>query len=157
MKTSALLILLLFHASVQNAANKPASNFVIIGDKTFYCDDVHVGKSSTKIFTDGRKYFKVSTFNISAYAQGGRFFEYLPVLNISNDTTGWAFMQLIATRDGSRLYRYCSNCLRYDPLTGIIAPVLTVYRYYIFKSGNLRLVSDDRNSKSLLKAFGVIG
>ncbi len=155
MKTSTLLIVLLFLTSVQNAANKSTSNFVIIGDKTYYCDDVHVGKTSTKIFTDGRKYFKVPTFTINAYAQEGRYFEYLPVVNSSQDTTGWTFMQLIATRDGSRLYHYCSNCLKYDPLTGIIAPALTVYRYYIYKGGNLQLISDDKNSKAQLNGFGV--
>lgn len=155
MKTFALFLLFCFLVSGIYPANKPTGNFVIIYGNTYYCDDIHVGKSSTKIFYEGKKFIKIPTSKISAYAEGGSLFEYLPVINKNQDTTGWAFMQYIACSNGNRLYRYCSNCLKYDPVTGIIAPLNPIYRYYIFKNGSFVSVTDDQDMKEQLAVFGL--
>jgi hypothetical protein len=155
MKNSAFLFLLFFLTSGLYAADKSTDNFVIIGDETYYCDEVHPGKANTSIYIDGKQIFKVPTSYVDAYAQGGKFYEYLPVMNKNQDTMGWAFMQFITSHNGMRLYRYCSNCLKYDPVNGTIAPVVPLYRYYTFKSGKFVSVTDDHDLQSQLKEFGV--
>jgi hypothetical protein len=155
MKNSVILFLLVLFASGLLAAAKPADNFVIIGEKTYYCDKVQVGPAFTRAYVDGKLFFKFPTNNITAYADKGRFFEYLPVMNKDGETTGWAFMEFLASRDGDRLYRYCSNCLHYDPVNGKIEPTIPTYRYYIFNGGRFVSVTDDYNLQAQVAVFGV--
>jgi len=154
MKNSVILFLLVLFASGLFATSRPADNFVIIGDKTYYCDKVQVGSAFTRAYIDGKLIFKFPTNNMTAYAQKGRFFEYLPVLNQNAEITGWAFMEFLASNDGNRLYRYCSNCLHYDPVNGKIEPAIPTYRYYIFNGGRFVSVSDDNNLQAQVAVFG---
>lgn len=155
MKYTALLFLLVIMIPGLNAAVKSTDNFVIIGNNTYYCDEVRVGRGFTRIYINGRQYCRVPSNLVNAYAEKGNFYEYLPVLNTHKDTTGWAFMQFVTSRDGYRLYRYCSNCLKYDPVTGIIEPIRPVFRYYIFKSGKFVSVTNDQNEQEQLASFGI--
>lgn len=155
MKTLVLFTLLVILQSGLLAATKTTDTFIIIGDETYFCDDIHVGKSKTSIFIDGRQFFKIPTIIVKAYSQNGRLFEYLPVMDKDRNTAGWAFMQFIASSNGKRLYRFCSNCIHYDPVSGKIAPTLPVYRYYTFKGGEFISVTDDQNEKEELTSFGV--
>ena len=155
MKTIALLFLIVIGSSGIFAANKNAANFVIIGDQTLYCDNVYIGPTNITIQMEGTQSVKVPTNRVNAYARGGCFYEYLPVMNENRETTGWAFMQFIASRDGKRLYRFCSDCIHYDPISGKIAPEIPVYRYYTFKGGEFVSVTNDQNVKEQLAWFGV--
>lgn len=155
MKNSVILFLLVLFASGLFATAIPTDSFVIIGDKTYYCDKVQVGTTYTRAYIDGKIFLKYPSNSITAYADKGRFFEYLPVLNKNEEITGWAFMEFLASHDGNRLYRYCSNCLHYDPVTGKIAPAIPTYRYYIFNRGRFVSVSDDFNLQAQVAVFGV--
>ncbi len=92
---------------------------------------------------------------IDAYSQNGVLFEKMPIVCKNQDTAGWAFMQRISSRNGYSLYRFCSNCIHYDPVDGIINPVYPVYRYYIFKNGKFVSLVDEHNAKEQLAKFGV--
>ncbi len=134
---------------------KSGGDFIIIGKKTYFCDQIRVGKAKTSIYLDGKRFIKVPTWIINAYAQGGNLYEYLSVLNKNQDRTEWAFMQFITTRDGNRLYRYCSNCLHYDPVSRKIEPIRPVYRYYTFRKGVFVSVTDDNNVGEIFSLFGL--
>jgi|APIni6443716594_1056825.scaffolds.fasta_scaffold600174_1 hypothetical protein len=155
MKKSVIFVLFVLIGFHLQANFNPTTTFVIIGDETIYCDKIQMGKVSTKIYLDGNVSLKIPTNKIRAYAQNGTFYEYLPVLNERFDTTGWAFMEYIVSHDGNRLYRYCSNCLKYDPVNETIAPVLPIYRYYIFKGNMLVTVTNDDNLQATVALFGV--
>lgn len=155
MKNSVITFLLVLFASGLLAATMPTDNFVIIGDKTYYCDKVQVGTTYTRAYIDGKMFLKFPSNNITAYAENGRFYEYLPVLNKNEEITGWAFMEFLVSSNGNRLYRYCSNCLHYDPVNGKIAPTIPTYRYYIFNGGKFVSVSDDLNLQAQVEVFGV--
>jgi len=133
----------------------PTDTYIIVGENTYYCDEIHLGKAYTRIYSEGKQLLRVPTYLIKAYARGGKFYEYLPVLTQDQDTAGWAFMQFIASRDGERLYQFCSNCLKYDPVTGKIEPTMPVYRYYTFNHGKFVSVTDDTNLQAQLSSFGV--
>lgn len=152
-----IIILFLLLAATSGIQAKPiiAESFIIMGEETYYCDDIRVGPSNFKITTLNGIDVKIETGSIDAYSKDGYYYEKLPVVNKNQDTSGWAFMQYIASRDGYKLYRYCSNCVHYDPATDEIAPSTSIYRYYIFKDGKYVTVTDDQNTKALLMRFGV--
>jgi hypothetical protein len=155
MKKIMILILMLQIGSVIQAADETMTNYIVVGDETFYCEKVFIGKSSTRIYVNGNQVIKFPTYLVDAYELNGKYFEKLPVVNKKQDTAGWAFMQFIATRGEYKLYRYCSNCVHYDPSTDQICPDDPVFRYYIFKDGKYVTIADDRNVKNLLNKFGV--
>lgn len=155
MKTLAFFCILLLTASFVAADDASGSCYVIIDHETYFCDDIRPGKATTRIFRNGKLFMKIPTLLVNAYQKDGKLFERMPVVNKNQDTAGWAFMQFITSREGYRLYRFCSNCLHYDPATGQIAPENPVYRYYVFKNGKFISISDDYNDIALLKQFSV--
>jgi hypothetical protein len=156
MRNTILIFLLVIGTYSLQAADRSTGTFIIIGSDTYFCDEVHPGKAFTRIYNDGKLFMKVPTAIVKAYAHGNKFYEYLPVINTEKDTTGWAFMEYITSQDGNRLYRFCSNCIHYDPVSGKIDPVLPVYRYYTFKQGVFISVTDDQNNlRAQLSSFNV--
>jgi hypothetical protein len=155
MKKIMILILMLQIGSVIQAADETMTNYIVVGDETLYCEKVFIGKVSTKIYVNGNQLIKLPTYLVDAYEQDGKYFERLPVVNKKQDTAGWAFMQYIAARGEYKLYRYCSNCVHYDPSTDQIGPAFPVFRYYIFKNGKFVTIAEDQNVKNLLNKFGV--
>ncbi|NVO21186.1 MAG: hypothetical protein HXX13_15900 [Bacteroidetes bacterium] len=153
-KLTIIFCLMLLITGAKSNSNKVES-YVIVGDETYFCDEIHVGPSSFRILTPDGDKMKISTAIIDAYSLRGALYEKLPVVNKNLDTTGWAYMQFISSRNGYKMYRYCSSCTQYDPFTGTIAPSNPIYRYYIFKNGRFITFTDDHNVKSLLSRFGV--
>ena len=154
MTRTAMVITMLLMVSALKASDKKEECYVIVGDNTYYCNEIRMGQGNTRIYS-GLSMIKIPTSIIDAYSNDGMLFERLPVVNKNLDTAGWAFMQFISARSGYRLYRYCSNCVHYDPLTGEIAPETPVYRYYIFKDGNFVNMLDENHIKTQLSRFGV--
>jgi len=93
--TAFLFFLLVLLTSSGNAAGKTTYNFIIIGDQTYYCDQVRVGKAFTRIYIDGNQFFNVPTAIVDAYAEKGAFYEHLPILTKDQDTAGWALCSLL--------------------------------------------------------------
>jgi hypothetical protein len=155
MKKSVLILMLTGLSFLIQAAPKSTDTFVVLGDEVMYCDRITMGRATTRLVTEGNQSVRIPTLAISAYAQNGRFFEFLPVVNSHNDTAGWAYMQLVATGNGYRVYRYCSNCLQYDPVTETVAPVSPLYRYYVFKNYQFVSVNDDNSLWEQMKTLGI--
>jgi hypothetical protein len=155
MKTLILLCLAILLITGIQATGKRTDCFVVVGNETIFCDKIFVGKSTFRLVDDGKQLMRIQSPEIKAFSMYGNLFERLPVVNTNNDTSGWAFMQFIASNNGYRLYRYCSNCVHFDPVTGKIAPENAVYRYYIFKGGKYVKVLDENNVKSELAKYGV--
>jgi hypothetical protein len=154
-KNSALLILFVMITSAMQAGDKLTDNFVVVGNETYYCNDLSVGNMNTSISVEGNTLLKIPTKAVKAYVKGEKLYEYLPVINQEKDTVGWAFMQYLASNNGSRIYLYCSDCLNYDPVNRKIAPEIPVYRFYVFKGGKFVTVTDDLNEEEVLATFGV--
>ncbi|MBK7031332.1 MAG: hypothetical protein IPH45_19980 [Bacteroidales bacterium] len=155
MKTLIILSFIILSTLWVSASEKSGNSYIIVGNETFYCDMLRVGKGSTKAYLGGKRLLKMPTQMIDAYSQNGVVFEKMPIICKNNDTAGWAFMQLISSRNGYSLYRFCSNCIHYDPAEGIINPIYPVYRYYIFKKGKFVSLVDENNAKEQLAKFGV--
>jgi len=141
MKTLWIIIALIFGPLVLKAESD-RGGYVVADGITYLCQGMRTGFANTRIITAEGQLVKVPNSSVKAYRIDGRQFEIMPLLNLSGDTLDMAFMELISMRDGKRLYRYCSNCSKYDPLSGEIAPINFVYRYYVLSDGQLRLFSD---------------
>lgn len=155
MKTIAIFFQLFLIGIVALAADEKTANYIIVGDETFYCDKIYVGRNSTRLYMGGNQLIKLPTDVIDSYSANGHVYDKMPVITKKQDTAGWAFMQLLATKGEYKLYKFCSNCVHYDPSADVIAPASPVYRYYVFRNGKYVTVTDDTNAKSVLRHFGV--
>jgi len=154
MKTT-LIMILLGLLSTGVPAKTAGDGFVVANGITYFCQSFKIGLINTCIVTLTGDMVKVPNSHVQAYQLNGRQYELLPLVNASGDTIDLAFMEFISMRNGSRLYRYCSNCCKYDPLNGEIAPLNRVYRYYVLKNGELRLLSDNHETGKILASFNV--
>lgn len=136
-------------------AKTTGDDFVVADGVTYYCETMKTGFTKTHIYTKDGFIIKVPNNHIKAYRLNGHSFELLPLVNLSGDTVDLAFMELIAIRNGIRLYKYCTNCCKYDPLNNVIAPLNRVFRYYIYKNGKMKLLTSEVETKSILAFFNV--
>jgi len=155
MKKALTLLILVLIALVSKAISPPASDIVVSDGKTYFCDKVIMGTASAKIYDASGEITKIPSQSVESFIKKGQVFVNLPVITKTNDTVGMAFMQFISSRSGLQLFRYCSNCLKYDPVEGVIAPINAVYRYYIFKGGRYFMLLDEKDANTFLSFFGV--
>lgn len=153
-KVRALLsIMLLVFGNL--AISMTANDIVISEGKTFFCEKVLMGPATARVYNAAGEMTKIPSRSVESFIKDDKVFVKLPVVNKTKDTVGMAFMQYIASRSGLQLFRYCSNCLHYDPVEGVIAPINAVYRYYVFSGGKFFLLLDEVNTESFLSYFGV--
>lgn len=154
MKTS-LIIIMLMAFSAGASPESTGDGFVIADGITYFCQDMRIGLAKTLIVTTGGDIVKVPSNKVQAYRLNGHQYELLPLVNRRGDTLAQAFMEFITMRYGHRLYRYCSNCSKYDPLNGEIAPINRVYRYYVLHEGRMKLLPDEEEAAKILAYFNV--
>jgi hypothetical protein len=154
MKTMSIIILLLLCSSGVWAGSFD-DGFVVADDITYFGSDIKIGSFKIVIQTEDGEIRKMPTREVKAFRTNGRQFEFLPVTNTKGDTADMAFMEFITMRDGNRLYCYCSDNCKYDPLNGEIAPPIRVYRYYVLKNDKLNLLSDDKEVDQAMAYFNV--
>lgn len=145
MKAFWMIIVLTFCTWMLWAASE-SEGYVVADGKTYVCETMRTGFANTRILTAEGQLIKVPNNSIQAYRLNGRQFEVMPLINLRGDTLGMAFMELISVCNGKRLYRYCSNCSKYDPLSGEIAPINRIYRYYVLSGKQLKLMPEPCNS-----------
>ncbi|MBL7905117.1 MAG: hypothetical protein JNL22_08865 [Bacteroidales bacterium] len=154
MKTPLITFMLLIFSTVA-MAESTGDNFVVADGITYLCRHMRIGLFRTWIYTPEGSVVKVSNGKVVAYRLNGHQYELQPLIDRSGDTIDYAFMEFIAMRNGNRLYRYCSNCSKYDPLNGEIAPINRVYRYYEFENGLLKLLTRENVNEYILTSFNV--
>lgn len=154
MRTLGLIAFLVLMTMGVSAANTGA-DFVIADGVMYNCTEIHKGFAKTRITTTDGEKFKIPNFLVQSFRKNGRQYELLPLVNGKGDTVAMTYMELIATHSGSSLYRYCTNCNKYDPLSAEIAPLNRIYRYYILKNGKLKLLHDDAATSNAMAFFNV--
>lgn len=155
MKKIIIILILLLFAFGSQATSPETKNYVVAKGKTYFGEKVIVGSASTRIYNAVGEVTKIPVHQVDSFRQDNNVFVKLPVISKSNDTIGMAFMQLITSRSGLQLFRYCSKCLEYDPVESVIAPLNPVFRYYVFKGGKFFELLDEKNMESYLSFFGV--
>ncbi|MEI6749252.1 MAG: hypothetical protein ACOYMF_12455 [Bacteroidales bacterium] len=155
MKRAVIILGLILIAFLSKAINPPINDIVITDDKTYFGDKVVMGPSSVRIYNKAGEITKIPSHAVESFIRNGQVFVKMPVITKANDTVGMAFMQYITSRSGLQLFRYCSHCLNYDPVAGVIAPLNQVFRYYVFKGGKFIMLLEEDNATSFLSYFGV--
>lgn len=154
MKIPASILVLVF-LSMSVCATGVIENFVIADGVVYQITGMRKGITNTRITTTSGEIVKIPNASIKSYRINGHQYDLLPMLDYRGDTLAAAFMELIAARNGSRLYRYCSNCNKYDPVNQEIAPMNRIYRYYVLKSGRLSLLYDEETTCKAMAFFSV--
>jgi hypothetical protein len=155
MKKLIIITGVLILASWNQAFCRSGNDVVVAEGKTYFGDKIIPGPAKIKIYDTMGEITKISNNAIESFIRNGQVFVKLPVVTMANDTVGTAFMQYITSRSGLQLFRYCSQCLNYDPVEGVIAPINMVYRYYIFKGGKFFMLLDDKDTDAFMSFFGV--
>jgi hypothetical protein len=154
MKTS-LIIIALVMLLTDVPAESTGDDYVVADGVTYICQTMRTGLANTRIMTNEGGIVKVPNSSVQAYQLNGQQFELLPLVDRRGDTIDYAFMEFIAINNDSRLYRYCSNCCKYDPLNGEIAPLNRVFRYYVLRNGRVKLLADEKEKGKTLSTFNV--
>ena len=119
-------------------------SYVKAGDKVYIGQELKMGLFNTKVISSDGSITKIPYRNVQAYMDGTHLFESLPVVNESNDTTRFAFMEYLTSRNGLRLYRYGN----YDEKD-------TKYEYFVFRGGQFHLRLNQTNAQTTLAFFGI--
>ncbi len=150
-----LIILILALLSPEGHANSSGEGFIVAEGMTYQILDMTTGFSHTRVMTTEGQVLKVPNNSVTAYRMNGHQYELLPLLTCQGDTLCQVFMEFISRRDGCRLYRYCSNCGKYDPLNWEIAPQNHIYRYYLLRNGHLKLLKSEAETNDTLAWFNI--
>jgi hypothetical protein len=129
------------------------TDYVTIGDKTYFSDDVKIGLNSIRISTDNGTSIKAPLKKVDAYLVNGRFCERLPVICPNGEVKCTALMELIGQRNGLRLYKYHSSVG--SPDCCFLDKSKKESMLFIFKNGDLHLRVNKRNAETVFAFFGV--
>ena len=143
-KSIAIVTLLLISFGVYAAPGDENISYIKTWDNVYFGQDVKVGLFNSKIISSDGEVTKISNRDVIAYMDNSRLFEYLPVMNESNEVICYAMMEYITCRSGLRLYRY--ECYEANN---------TRCYYFIFKDGNYYLQINQRNALTVLPFFGI--
>ncbi len=145
MKNSILIVaLILISFGAKAITGEKSSSYVKTDKEVYIGEDLKIGLFNTKVIAADGTVTKISNQDVVAYMHNSRLFEYLPVVNEDNKTTSLVKMELITTRGGLNLYRFC--CYEHT---------LNSYDLYIYKDGKFHLKIDKKNALTTLPFFGI--
>lgn len=130
-------------------------SYVVVGNKTYFSNDVKVGVTHVRIHDDNGTLIRESLKNVDAWMVDGRLCERMPVVCPDGKVRCTALMELVCQRGGLRLYKFCAHkgnnslgcCFR--DKTGDEAI------YYVYKDKELHLRVDEKNAGTVFPFFHV--
>lgn len=150
------LIVFLFLASAalfSQAGDK--LDYVIVGDQTYFSEDVKIGSASVKIATDNGLTLKAPMKDVTAYFVDGRYYQRLPLVCKNGETKCTALLELVSMRNGLQLFKYRSGhennslgCCFFDASNDEAM-------YFIYQHGELYLRVDRENADTVFNFFKV--
>jgi hypothetical protein len=143
MKKSSLLIILgIFILSSVVKANIP--DYIITRDDVKFYSKVTEGHNSSLIGVTESGGDQYNLDEVVSYRKEGRIYEKMPVISNDQETGNHAFMELVAYRNGLKLYRHRIT-------EGGNGP--GGEEYLVFRDGGYVVRFDEKNSKTLNKHF----
>lgn len=118
-------------------------DYIITEDGVQFFEKVRTGlfSSLTGIGESGRVSYKAE--DVIAYRKDGQIYERMPVIENNRETGRYAFMELIAYRNGHKLFRHYVYEGGYPREA----------EYYVFRNGSYLVNFDKKNSISLNNFF----
>ena len=139
-----IIVLLLLCAGAQAITGSKDISYLKTKDTVYFGQDLKIGLFSSKIISSDGSFTKIPNRDITGYLHDSKLFEYLPVINESNNIHCYSMMQYITQRSGLNLYRY--NCYDGNDIKSC---------YFVFKDGKFYLRIDQRNALTVLPFFGI--
>jgi len=153
MKKLFVLLAVLSLALVVEA--KGELDYVTIGDKTYFSDDIKIGASNLRICTENGLTIKAPMKKIDAYLVKGRRCKRLPLISYNGEVKCTGLLELVSFRNGLNLYKYHPKignkdlgCCFYEE-SGLVA------MFFVYKNEKLYLRVNKNNAKTIFPFFGV--
>lgn len=150
-----LIVLLAFVslAFIVRAANE--LSYVIVGDKTYFSNNVKIGLTNLRMDTEDGLTFKAPLKMVDAYMIDGILCERLPIFCADGKVKCTALLELVSLRNGMKLFKlhaYKNNkglgCCFVDETN-------RESMYFVYKDGKLHLRVDEKNAETVFDFFHV--
>lgn len=133
-------------------AGKEISYFIVHG-KSYFSEETKVVFDRIRMHTEEGVVLTIPLNKVDAYSIEGKVFHRLPLVCRRGKERGNALLELVAHRNGLRLYRYYSTYCRlgclFEHNTGMTG------MYFVYKDNQYHVSVDERNFRTLLPFFGV--
>jgi hypothetical protein len=130
-------------------------DYVIIGDQTYFSEDVRVGTAAVKISTDNGMTLKAPLKDVNAYFVDGKYCQRLPIICKNGETKCTALLELVSMRNGLQLFKYRPGhenenlgCCFFDSEN-------EESMYFIYKNEKLYLRVDKENAETVFNFFRI--
>ena len=151
-KLFVLFTLVVFVLSV-SAANY--LDYVVIGDKTYFSEDVRVGFNNIRISTENGLMLKAPLNHVETYMVDGKLCERLPLICNDGSVRCTALMELVTVKNGLRLYKCYQNVGNRDLGCCFYDEMKLECMFFVYKDGELYLRVDKKNAQTVFPFFGV--
>jgi hypothetical protein len=143
-KTILTAILLLTILGMNVMAGVDPACYVNVGEKTYFGQKLKIGSVVTTITSNDGTVIKVPNSKVKSCMDGTKYFERLPVVNKDYDTTQFALMEYVTSRNGFKLYFYDNPNV--EPSSR---------EFYVFDETRLCLKIDEKNAPNVFAFFGI--
>ena len=153
MKKLVVLLALVSFAFVIQSSGK--LNYVTVGDKTYFSDDVKVGVLNIRIETEDGLTVKAPLKKVNSYMVDGKLFERLPLICYDGHVKCTELLELVAFRNGLRLFKYYPDRTRKNLGCCFYDESNLKAMFYIYKDGELYLRVNKENAQTVFPFFGI--
>ena len=140
-KLNFLIIIGVLAISTMTKAGVP--DYVISDNEVKYFDKVRFGLTSSLVGVEETGKVRYKTNDIVAFRKNGRVYEKVPVIQNNKETGRYTFMELVAYRNGMKVYR--------EKLDGGL--LSREYDYFVYREGRFVVKFDEKNTKTLSNFF----
>lgn len=128
-------------------------NYVIVDGKTYFSEEMKIGMSKVRITTDEGLTLKAPLKKVDSYMIDGKVCDRLPLVCSNGKVKATALLELVAHRNGLRLYKYHSENSTLGSCLMDKDDISTLY--FIYKNGELHLRVNENNAETVLTFFGI--
>jgi hypothetical protein len=153
MKKLIVLLTVVSFAFIVKATNE--TNYVIVGDKVYFSNNVKIGLANLRLETEDGLTFKAPLKIVDAYMVDGTLCERLPLFCPDGRVKCTALLELVSFRNGLKLYKLCSyknnknlGCYFFDETN-------RESMYFVYKDGKLHLRVNEKNAETVFDFFHV--
>ena len=150
-----LFVLFTLALFVLSASAANYLDYVVIGDKTYFSEDVRVGFNNIRISTENGLTLKAPLKKVETYMAKGKLCERLPLVCNDGSVRCTALMELVASKNGLRLYKCCPNASNRDLGCCFYDEMKIEAMFFVYKDGELYLRVNKRNAETVFPFFGV--
>ncbi len=129
--------------AIASIAKAGVPDYVISENEIKFYDKVRFGLTSSLVGVEETGRVRYNANEVVAYRKNGRIYEKVPVIQNNKETGRYTFMELLAYRNGMKVYR--------ERLQGGLSN--PEYDYFVYREGEFVVKFDERNSRTLSDFF----